>query len=62
MSDSTPCSWHSACMGVVGAGSGWGEAVVGDGDGDGASKVAEKEALSARERCVKAMDPTRRVL
>ena len=36
---------------VVGDGGG-----DGDDDGDGASKAAEREALAARERCVKAMD------
>ena len=28
----------------------------GGGEGSGASKAAEREALAARERCVKAMD------
>jgi len=44
MSDSTTRSWHSAYMGVVGAGSG--QVVVGDGGGDGVSKAVEREALA----------------
>ena len=48
ISDSTPCSWHSACARVA-------EAVSG-GEGEGTPKAAEREALAARERCVKAME------
>ena len=62
MSDSTPCSWHSALAREAEVASGdEGDAPVegegeGGGEGSGASKAAEREALAARERCVKAMD------
>ena len=55
MSDSTPCSWHSARAREVEVAPG-GVPVEGGGEGSGASKAAEREALAARERCVKAMD------
>jgi hypothetical protein len=63
-SDRTPRSWHSACAvaGGLGAGSGKGlgaevvEGLGGEAEGEGeAERAAERDALAAGERCVKAM-------
>jgi len=55
ISDSTPCSWHSASACAC-AGACAGEAEAEAGVGSEVARTADRDALAARERCVKAME------